>query len=196
MEYQHILALLTFAFVSTASPGPNNIMLMTSGANVGVKQTVPHMAGIVIGFAVMVILVGVGLMGMFTRYPMLHQGMQFVSIAYLVYLAWKIARSRAEAQSFDGFKPMSFIAAANFQWVNPKAWSMAITAISVYNVTANWQGVLLVSLAFTVVNVPSVLIWTVAGKQLQLLLTNPKRIQGFNYSMAALLLIAVLPMLG
>ncbi len=195
MDYQQIVALLTFAFVSTVSPGPNNIMLMASGANVGFFRTIPHMLGIVVGFSVMVVLVGVGLMGVFQAYPALHQVMQIGSVGYLVYLAWKIACSRGTISDTGEYKPMTFIAAANFQWINPKAWSMALTAVTVYNVTADWQGVLLVSLAFSVVNIPSVSIWAAAGKQLQTLLTNPQRVQWFNYGMAGLLLAAVIPML-
>jgi len=195
MEYQQFFALISFAFVSTVSPGPNNIMLMTSGANVGFIRTIPHMLGVVLGFSLMVVLIGVGLMGIFAAYPLVHQILQLACIAYIFYLAMKIAMSRIVSNSSSNYKPMSFLAAVYFQWVNPKAWTMALTAISVYNVTATWKGVLLVSLVFAAINIPSVSIWTVAGQQLQVLLTNPSRIKYFNYAMATLLLASTLLMI-
>ncbi|MEJ2764778.1 LysE family translocator [Photobacterium sp. MCCC 1A19761] len=195
MDYQHLLALTSFAFVSTVSPGPNNIMLMASGANVGFIRTIPHMLGIVMGFSLMVILVGVGLMGIFAAYPVVHHVLQGGCLLYLFYLAFKIARSHPGGQRELDYRPLSFLAAANFQWINPKAWSMALTAVSVYNISANWQGVVLVSAVFAVINLPSVSIWTVAGKQLQHLLNNADRMKWFNYMMATLLVASTLPMM-
>ena len=194
MEYSQIFALMAFAFASTVSPGPNNIMLMASGANVGFMRTIPHMLGIVLGFSLMVIVVGIGLMGIFTTYPVVHQTLQIGCIIYLVYLAMKIALSRPDNSNTPTYKPMSFLAAASFQWINPKAWSMALTAVSVYNLSASWNGVFIISLVFAAVNIPSVTIWTVAGKQLQALLNNPARIRVFNFGMAGLLLASTLPM--
>ncbi len=193
MDIQSLLALLTFTFVATASPGPNNIMLMASGANIGFWRTLPHMLGILIGFSIMVILVGIGLMGVFTRYPAIQQGLQVVSIAYLLYLAVKIA-TKGRSNGLPQYQAMSFWAAANFQWINPKAWTMAISAISLFNPQGNWFGVLLVSGCFALVTLPSVCIWTLAGKRLQRILTHPHHVTYFNYSMAALLVSSTLLM--
>ncbi|WP_394201449.1 LysE family translocator [Shewanella waksmanii] len=193
MELQTLIALLTFAFASTVSPGPNNIMLMTSGANVGFIRTIPHMLGITLGFSFMVILVGVGLMQVFAKWPLLQQILQVLCIAYLVYLALKIALSKPSRHSC-AYRPMSFLAAANFQWINPKAWSMALTAVSVYNINGTWQGVLVVSLCFALVNIPSVSIWAYAGQKLQRWLSCDRRLRGFNLVMAALLLLSLLMM--
>ncbi len=196
MESQQLLGLMTFALVSTVSPGPNNIMLMTSGANVGFIRTIPHMLGVVLGFSVMVALIGIGLMEIFTTYPVAHQILKSACIVYLIYLAMKIAMSRpASNNSLDDYKPLSFLAAANFQWINPKAWSMAFTAVSVYNVSATWHGILLVSLVFAVINIPSVSIWTYAGQQLQVFLSSPSKTKYFNYCMAGLLLASTLLMI-
>jgi len=195
MEYQQLIALITFAFVSTVSPGPNNIMLMTSGANVGFMRTIPHMLGITFGFSLMVALVGFGLMGLFTAYPVIQQGLRIISMLYLVYLAVKIANSKPMANKKSDYRPMNFISAASFQWVNPKAWTMALTAISVYAASTEPQDVLLVSLIFGLVNVPSVSLWTTAGKQLQSILQAPTKIKIFNYSMAGLLALSIVPML-
>lgn len=193
MEYQQILGLAAFAFASTASPGPNNIMLMTSGANVGFARTLPHMLGITVGFSLMVALVGTGIKGLFSAYPVVLQALQVGCIAYLFYLAVKIARSRPATGGASTFRPMSFLAAASFQWINPKAWSMALAAISIYNSSASWQGVILISLVFAVVTVPSVTLWTLAGRQSQALLSNPARLTAFNFLMAGLLLASTLP---
>ena len=195
MEYQQLIALITFAFVSTVSPGPNNIMLMTSGANVGFMRTIPHMLGITFGFSLMVALVGFGLMGLFTAYPIVQQGLRIASMLYLLYLAVKIAKSKPMTNQASDYKPMSFLSAASFQWVNPKAWTMALTAISVYATSADPQDILLVSLIFGLVNVPSVSLWTTAGKQLQGILQAPTKIKIFNYSMASLLVFSIVPML-
>ena len=194
MEYQQLIALITFAFVSTVSPGPNNIMLMTSGANVGFMRTIPHMLGIIFGFSLMVALVGLGLMGLFTAYPVVQQSLRIASMLYLLYLAVKIAKSKPMTNDASDYKPMSFLSAASFQWVNPKAWTMALTAISVYAASAELQDILLVSLIFGLVNVPSVSLWTTAGKQLQGILQAPAKIKVFNYSMAGLLVFSIVPM--
>ncbi|MGV3002935.1 LysE family translocator [Vibrio sp. E150_018] len=194
MDIQQLIALFTFVLVSTASPGPNNIMLMTSGANIGFLRTVPHMLGVVFGFSFMVLLVGVGLMGLFQLYPVLHQVLNIACIAYLFYLALKIARAQPGSQNAE-YQPMSFFAAVNFQWINPKAWTMAITAVSVYNTLNNWQGVLIVSLMFSLVNMPSATLWTYAGQKLQIWLNSPLRVKWFNYSMAGLLVLSIAPMM-
>ncbi|WP_417879766.1 LysE family translocator [Vibrio sp.] len=194
MDIQQLLALFTFVLVSTASPGPNNIMLMTSGANIGFLRTVPHMLGVVFGFSFMVLLVGVGLMGLFQLYPVLHQVLNIACIAYLFYLALKIARAQPGSQNAE-YQPMSFFAAVNFQWINPKAWTMAITAVSVYNTLNNWQGVLIVSLMFSLVNMPSATLWTYAGQKLKIWLNSPLRVKWFNYSMAGLLVLSIAPMM-
>lgn len=194
MDYSQWGPLVAFAFVSTFTPGPNNIMLMTSGANVGFLRTIPHMLGITVGFSLMVLLVGVGLTGLFQAYPLLQQILHVVCLAYLVYLAIKIARSRPSSSS-QQYRPMSFISAILFQWVNPKGWSMALSAVSVYNESASWLQLLLISLVFAMVNIPSVSVWTAAGKQLSSWMTHPKYVRWFNGAMGGLLLASTLPML-
>ncbi len=155
MELSQLSALALFAFVSTFTPGPNNIMLMTSGANVGFVRTIPHMLGITLGFAVMVMLIGVGLMGLFHSYPLSHQILKYLSLSYLVYLATKIAFSGKASERKD-FKPMSFLQAASFQWVNPKGWTMALTAVSVYSTGSQWWELVLIAGVFILANLPSV----------------------------------------
>ncbi|MGN2669862.1 LysE family translocator [Aliivibrio fischeri] len=187
MEYPHLLALITFAFVGAFTPGPNNIMLMASGANVGFVRTIPHMLGVIFGFAFMLVLVGFGLIQIFHTYPQLEKGLQVVSAIYLLYLAYKIARSEPVDSRVGDYKPMSFLAAASFQWVNPKGWSMALSVMSIYATTSDMFSVLLIAFVFICINVPTVSFWTVAGKELQKRLKTPRHLKLFNYSMAGLL---------
>ncbi len=194
MDLSHLSALALFAFVTTFTPGPNNIMLMTSGANVGFTRSLPHMLGVTLGFALMVLLVGIGLTGVFIRYPMVHSALNTVSLLYLVYLAYKIATSQPANSNAD-YQPMSFFSAVLFQWVNPKGWTMALTAVSVYNPSSSWVSLMIISLVFLLANFPSASVWVIAGQRLQNFLTTPKRVRGFNYFMALLLLASTLPMI-
>ncbi|CAH0536136.1 LysE family translocator [Vibrio marisflavi] len=194
MDLGQLGAIALFAFVTTFSPGPNNIMLMTSGANVGFVRTIPHMLGVVFGFAFMVILVGMGLTTVFHTYPVIHQVLKVVSLAYLFYLAYKIATSKPSQNKCD-YKPLSFLGAASFQWVNPKGWAMALTAVSVYNYSASIFGLVIIACVFCVVNLPNVGFWTVAGKNLQRWLNSPTKVRNFNWVMAGLLVASTLPMM-
>lgn len=193
MTLDLLTAFLAFAFVSSITPGPNNLMLMSSGANFGFQRTVPHMLGIGIGFTVMIILVGAGLMQIFDAFPVSYTILKLVSVVYLLWLAWKIARAGAPENGKTGATPMSFLQAAAFQWVNPKAWAMALTAISAYAPDRSLQAVLVVALIFGAVNLPAVSIWTLIGQQIRHLLTNPRRLTLFNLTMAALLVASLYP---
>lgn len=188
MDYTYFIALVSFAFAGAFTPGPNNIMLMTSGANVGFIRTLPHMCGVVFGFSFMVVLVGCGLIQVFQQYPRLESVLQGVSVIYLCYLAYKIARSDAINSSNAQYKPMSFWAAVSFQWVNPKGWSMALSVISLYATSADLHSVFVIALVYICINVPIVSFWTIAGKELQKRLTKPTHLRVFNYSMASLLI--------
>ncbi|WP_445397161.1 LysE family translocator [Zobellella sp. An-6] len=194
MPIEQLWPLVMFAFVTSFTPGPNNIMLMTSGANIGFIRTIPHMMGVTLGFSVMVVVVGIGLTGIFLRYPALHHILKVVCLIYLVWLAIKIAMSKPGNKEQE-YQPMSFSAAAIFQWVNPKAWSMALTTVSVYNPSADGLGLVLIALVFGLVNLPCVSIWAAAGKQLSHMLTHPIQVRRFNLAMGGLLLVSTLPML-
>ena len=192
MEYTQLLALFSFAIVSSFSPGPNNIMLMTSGANVGFYRTIPHMLGIITGYSVMLLLIGFGLMQFLLQYPVLQNTLQIVCLIYLVYLAYKIATSKVSHQTQSQFKPMTLLSAASFQWINPKAWSMAFSAITVYSADIDYiTAILMIMAVFAVVNAPSACAWTLAGKKSRDILSNPQRLMYFNYSMAVLLIVSV-----
>lgn len=193
MTLEQAIALVAFAFVASITPGPNNLMLMASGANFGWMRTLPHMFGISVGFVVMVALVGVGLAQVFAAYPLVFKVLQAVSLAYLLYLAWKIATAVGPADSQASGKPFTFMQAALFQWVNPKAWAMALTAMSVYTPSSEVFAVLLSALVFGIVNLPCITLWAMLGTQVQRLLTNPGRLRVFNGVMALLLVGSLLP---
>lgn len=202
MNYDLLLPLIGFAFVSSATPGPNNLMLLASGANFGLWRTVPHMFGIGLGFGLMIVLVGMGLMQVFDAFPVTDLILKVVSVIYLIWLAWKIATA-APALSEDAqpatATPMTFLQAAAFQWVNPKAWSMGVYAITNFakddNGARGLFAVCVVAFAFVLVNFPSVTIWTVLGQQMRKFLTSPARLRVFNWSMAVLLLLTLIPVI-
>jgi threonine/homoserine/homoserine lactone efflux protein len=195
MHLDILPALALFAFVSSITPGPNNLMLMASGANYGFRRTLPHMLGISVGFAVMIVLTGLGLAQVFDRLPYSYTLLKIASVAYMLYLAWKIANAAPIKERAANSKPMTFLQAAAFQWVNPKAWAMALTTITVY-IADNGVWVLVIgALCFVTVNLPSVSFWTVMGQQMARFLTNPTRLRLFNWTMAALLVASLYPLL-
>ena len=195
MTYDLLLALTLFAFVSSITPGPNNLMLMASGANFGFRRTIPHMLGVALGFVFMVVLVGAGLVGIFEAFPVSYTVLKVASVAYLLYLAWKIANAGPAETGEGKGNPMTFLQAAAFQWVNPKAWAMALTAISVYAPDQTLWAILLVAALFGAVNLPSVSSWTLLGQQMARVLTNPRRLMLFNWAMAALLVASLYPVI-
>jgi len=190
-------ALVAFAFVSSVTPGPNNFMLLASGVNFGFRRTVPHMFGIAGGFASLLLAVGFGLGALLAAVPALHLALKIVGGAYLLYLAWRIAMSRTlDTRQGQNGRPMTFLEAAAFQWVNPKAWMMSVTAMAIYtSPQAPVLSVLLVALAFTLVNFPSVSIWAGFGTAMRGFLADPVRLKWFNIAMGLLLAASLWPML-
>lgn len=197
MTFDLAAALAVFAFVTSVTPGPNNLMLMASGANFGFRRTIPHMLGVALGFVFMVLLLGAGLVQVFDRWPAVYGVMMVASLCYLGWLAWKIATAAEVGSAGRRGVPMTFLQAAAFQWVNPKAWAMALSAITAYAPDRTALAVLWVALIFGAINLPSVGSWTVLGQQMRRLLTDPVRLRVFNIVMAALLLVSMVPvMLG
>ena len=195
MTYDLLYGLILFAFVSSITPGPNNLMLMASGANFGLRRTVPHMLGIAIGFTVMILLMGAGLGQLFELFPLAHTVLKTLSLAYLLWLAWKIAHAAPIDAQGDVGAPMTFLQAAAFQWVNPKAWAMALTAISTYTPDQRLGTIVIVAAVFGAINLPSVGSWTLVGQQIARLLTSPRRLAAFNWTMAILLIASIYPVL-
>jgi threonine/homoserine/homoserine lactone efflux protein len=193
MTPELFFALATFALATVITPGPNNLMLMASGANYGFLRTVPHMAGIGLGFPAMVVLVGLGVMQLFQLWPPSRTVLTVLSAAFLLYLAWKIANAAPPGEATPSGRPLSFLQAAAFQWVNPKAWSMALSAITLYAPGREAAAVLWVAGVYVCMSVISTTTWTVLGQQVRRFLTGPVRLRVFNWSMALLLIAAMLP---
>ncbi|MCW8108954.1 LysE family translocator [Alteromonas ponticola] len=196
MTTEILAGLSLFALVSSITPGPNNIMLMTSGVNYGIKRTLPHMFGVGLGFTLMIAAVGLGVMVAFDRFPVVYSILRVVSLVYLLYLAYRIATANeANWQTKNTGRPMTFLQAALFQWVNPKAWTMALTAITVYAPGREVSSILFVALVFGVINLPCISSWVMAGTKLRYFLSKPRTLRMFNVSMAVLLVASVLPSL-
>lgn len=193
-----LLALLAFAFVTTVTPGPNNLMLMASGVNFGMRRSVPHIAGVTLGVVFMILLLGAGIGQAIASHPAATTALKLASVGYMVWLAWKIATAAPPAEASAATpagRPLTFLQAAAFQWVNPKAWAMALTALGVYALDAGWSGVAVVAGTFMLVGPPCNLLWVAAGRELRRLVANPVTLRRVNYAMAALLLATLLPLL-
>jgi threonine/homoserine/homoserine lactone efflux protein len=191
-----LLALIGFAFVTSVTPGPNNLMLMTSGANFGFRRTLPHMLGVALGFVFMAAAVGLGLAGLFHALPWAKTALKLASVAYMLWLAWKFAHAAAPEGAADGARPMTFLQAAAFQWINPKAWAMALGAISAYAPGETVGAVLTVAAVFGAVNLPTISTWVWAGQQMRRFLSTPTRLSAFNWTMATLLVLSLWPVLA
>lgn len=189
-------ALVIFAVVTSITPGPNNLMLLASGVNFGFRSTIPHMLGIGAGFLALLLAVGFGLGALIERVPFAYPALKIAGGAYLLYLAWRIALSRSPGEGKAQARPMHFREAALFQWVNPKAWVMAVAAMAAYTDPQNYRtSVLVIGAIFAAVNVPSVSVWAGFGTALRLWLSDSKRLRRFNLAMAALLVLSLWPML-
>jgi len=195
MSNQLLLAFIVFAIVMFITPGPNNIMVLSSGLTYGFRRTVPHIAGITIGFAFMIAAVGVGFGTIFVAFPVLQIILKYAGAAYLVYLAIAIALSGPpKANAADGRGPMTFWGAALFQWVNVKGWVMVIGTITAYAAIARfpWNIAIQVVLALGLGTV-STSIWTLFGSALRPFLTSERAVRIFNVVMALLLLASLIP---
>ena len=193
------IAILIFAISSTVTPGPNNIMIMTSGLNFGIKRSMPHLMGICLGFPLMVAAVGLGFGTLFEKLPILHEIIKVLGVAYLLYLAWLVAS--AAPSNLEGSKesnPLTFMQAALFQWINPKAWVMATGAVAAYTSqdTEMFVQVMAISLSFFAAGFPCVGIWLIFGSGLKRFLKERLYQRIFNISMALLLVVSVLPVLN
>ena len=194
MTHETLIALALYALVTSVTPGPNNLMLLASGVNFGFRQTIPHMLGIALGFTAMVALVGFGLGAVLTLFPIVFNVLRVLALVYMVWLSWKLASSGSLGSGEAKARPMTFIEAALFQWINPKAWAMALTATTLYTVPDMYYlSVILVAGTFGVVNLPSVSCWAGFGVALRGFLSVPARLRIFNVGMAVLLLLSTLP---
>ena len=192
-----LLPLVTSAFVSSVTPGPNNIMLTASGANFGFRRTIPHMLGVTVGFCFMLAVMGLGLGAVFLALPQLQLVLKIVGAAYMLWLAWKVANASTPEDGAAQTAPLTFLQAAAFQWVNIKAWFMCVTTVAIYVPSGDGQrqALVLAVLIFGLVNLPTVSLWAGLGVGVRRFLQNPKTLKAFNITLALLLVASVVPML-
>ncbi len=189
-----LVPLILFTLANSITPGPNNIMLTASGAAFGYWRSMPHMLGIVFGFPVMTLAVGLGLGEVFRLYPLLHSILKWVGAAYLLYLAWRIMNAGDPAASEAVKKPLSFTEAALFQWVNPKAWMMILSAIPAFTAPESdfLMQILIVTAIFAVISIISCTLWCAFGVGIRRFIENPAALRAVNLTLAAALALSVI----
>jgi threonine/homoserine/homoserine lactone efflux protein len=189
-----LIALTAFGIAAAFTPGPNNIMLAASGMNFGFLRTVPHMSGVVVGFAAMLLGVGFGLGAFFMAYALAQTVLKVIGVAYLLWLAWRIANAAPADPSVRPY-PITFVEAALFQWVNPKAIVAVVSTMSIFiRPERAVSDVLIVALVFFAVSIGAVVSWTAFGTALRGLLHDQRKVRVFNIAMALLLVASIAPM--
>jgi threonine/homoserine/homoserine lactone efflux protein len=195
MDYA--LALVGFALATSGTPGPNTLMVTASAARFGIARVMPHMLGITLGFPAMIVAVALGLGLPFAQIPGLHRAMQALGALWLLWLAWKIASAPVGAAP-DGpaRPPLGFLGAAAFQWVNPKAWMIALAALPAFTVPGQpiLPQALVIALVFALVSMPCLLFWAWIGRAAGHVLGQGARLRAFNITMAVLLVLSLLPL--
>ena len=187
-----------FSFATSMTPGPNNIMLLTSGLTFGYKRTIPHILGVVIGFPIMTIFVGLGLGEFFKLYPFAFTILKIIGIGYLLYLSYKIATSSPKFKENDkDSQPLKFMPIVLFQWINPKNWIKIITAMSVYVTSVEYATtqIIIITFIFFLTVLVSANSWAIGGVVLKKLIKSDKGIKRFNIIMAILLVLSIVPTL-
>lgn len=194
MSLETAIALIGFAFVMSISPGPGNFLLLASGVNFGFMRSIPLVLGISLGFLTMVFFVGIGLGQLLKTTPAIYTVLKFACAAYVTWLAWKIARSRTispqKGETIE--KPITFVQAALFQLVNPKAWAVALVVTVSYTRPENHlTSLVLMIVLFAAINLPAISVWALSGVALRRILGEGNRIAVFNIAMALLLVVSM-----
>lgn len=197
MPPEQLLPLTLFIIAMVATPGPNNLMLMASGANFGFRRTVPHILGISFGCQVLLLSIALGLGQLFTLYPQAMIILKVLGATFLVYLAWLLVRPARKSQQVGrDAQPLSFWQATLFQWVNPKAWMMGVTAIATYSNPSQFMtSAAVIALLFLILGAPLISAWAYGGYALKFWLQQGRRLAFFNWGMAVLLLASLYPVL-
>ncbi len=192
-----LVSIAAFALTATITPGPNNVLLLSSGLTFGYKRTLPHVFGVFLGFAVMVLLVGLGIGILFERFPIVLKILKIVGIIYLLWMAYKIGSSKGNMKIKEKHKPFTFIQAALFQWVNPKGWIMSMTAMSIF-VTSKDNSisqVIIIAFLFLLAGAISCNTWAIGGVALKRFIKDENHVRKFNLIMAILLVVSILPVI-
>jgi threonine/homoserine/homoserine lactone efflux protein len=190
---EQLPALLLFAFVGAFTPGPNNLMVLASGTTFGFARTIPHILGVTVGFAVVLLAFGLGLGQIFQSYPAVHQTLRIAGALYLLYLAWRIARAGSPETDSAAKQPIGFVEAALFQWVNVKALTLAVGVVSAFtSVGGNlWAELGLIVAAFSVATIATLAVWCGFGMAIRRLLASPRALRAINLGLALLLALSV-----
>jgi len=200
MTFTILLSVISFAIATAFTPGPNNLMLLSSGLTFGYKRTLGHIVGVAVGFPIMVLAVGLGVGVMLEHYPMAYEVLKVLGFGYLLWMAWHIANTQGsiQADTYKDDKPFTFFQAALFQWVNPKAWIMAVTAISSFTTQSSdvWYQVAIIAFVYLVVGIFSTHSWALGGVLLHKWLQSQRAIRNFNRVMALLIVVSVLPFMS
>ena len=197
MNPDQYLPLVAFTMVMIGTPGPNNLMLMSAGANFGFRRSIPHILGITVGCQVLLWAIALGLGQLLEAYPQAAFLLKAGGGMFLLYMAYQLARPRKSKLEVDKeIKPLTFLQAALFQWVNPKAWLMLVTVISTFSVRENFFfSVLTIAVIFFFMGIPLISAWNIGGVALKGWLQQGQRLMRFNQAMAALLLLSMVPMM-
>ncbi|MGL4243225.1 MAG: LysE family translocator [Beijerinckiaceae bacterium] len=192
-----LLPYILYCVAMSGTPGPNNVMVLASGVNYGYRASLPHIFGINIGFSLMMFLMALGLGAVFLAEPRLQTALKIIGIAYMLWLAWKIATASGVGEGETRGRPMTFLEGAAFQWVNVKAWMMIMGAIAVYAPPGYTplQKALYLSLVMLIAGAPPTHVWTLFGVGIRRFLQNPRALRAFNVTMALLLVASLVPML-
>lgn len=194
MSLAILLALASFCLVATVTPGPNNMMLLSSGATFGLRRTLPHLIGISGGCVIMVLVLGWSVAGLIVRVPILYTMLHMASTAYLLWLAWKIATSKGPHAASAQGRPFTMLNAAGFQWVNPKAWAMVLGAVASFARPDHLgTDVLVIASVLVLVGFPCITLWASCGAMLTRFLRHPRALHAFNLTMAGLLVLSIAP---
>ena len=197
--FTFLVSIASFTLATVMTPGPNNIMMLSSGLNFGYKKSIPHMLGVALGFPIMVICVGMGINIIFKIFPLAYDIMKIIGFIYLIWMAWQIANSSVEIKENENKnnKPFTFIQIVLFQWINPKAWIMAVTAISSFTVPNEdiFMQVIVIAFIYLLSGLISTNTWTLGGVFIKKLLKNKKTVRIFNITMAILLVMSIIPVM-
>lgn len=188
-------ALVLFAVSTLFTPGPNNTMLATSGATFGLRRSLPHMLGVATGFPLMVVALGLGFQAVLDAHPQIHAVLKWAGAAYLCWMAWHIATATRAAAAEGRARPFTYLQAAAFQWVNPKAWVMAVGALSAFTTAGGDHAaqVAVMAAVFLAGGIASSALWTAGGTLIGRFLSDDRRLRAFNVTMAALLVASIVP---
>lgn len=198
MSIDQLIAFCLYATIASITPGPNNTMVLASGLNYGFARTIPHLAGITLGFVFMMVATGLGLHTVFVQFPVLQTVLKYAGAIYLLWLAWQLANAGAmNAEQTGASKPMTFLGAAAFQWVNPKAWFMGVGALTTYLPQPfSVADVVEMAVIFGLACAPCVAVWTAFGLALRQVLQNPRSVRVINIAMALLLVASLYPIIS